>query len=55
MDRPRAERAYEVASYAQRMYWTAMNNLEKEIGFEVNEPGDLEDSNLDELLKKGEQ
>lgn len=43
-----------IAAEAQAAYWTALRDLEQVIGFEIDDPGDLRDATLGDLIGRRE-
>jgi len=51
IDKSECERLLKTAATRQRAYWNALRDLEKAIRFEMDDPGDLENTTVDELLE----
>jgi hypothetical protein len=54
IDKEKCIRLLHVAASAQGEYWDTLRNLEEAIGFEINDPGDLDETSIDELIEQYE-
>lgn len=52
IDRNECERLLKIAVTTQRAYWNALGALEKVVRFEMDDPGDLDNTTVDELLER---
>jgi hypothetical protein len=54
IDTAECDRLLKIAAGTQRAFWSALLNLEQAIGFDIDDPGDLESTTVDELLEHRE-
>jgi hypothetical protein len=54
IDKEKCNELLQIAALAQSEYWTALRELETAIGFEIDDPGDLKDIAVDDLVAQNE-
>jgi hypothetical protein len=54
VDQEKCSELLKVAALAQGEYWDALSQLEQAIGFEIDDPGDLEETSVDDLIGQHE-
>lgn len=52
IDKVECDRLLKLAAGTQRAYWNALRNLERSIGFEMDDPGDLNEVTVDDLTEQ---
>lgn len=54
IDRDDCAALLKAAAVAQHVFWDALRELEQAIGFEIDNPGDLAETTIDDLIAKNE-
>lgn len=54
IDKDECVRLLAIAAAAQTSFWEALRNLERAIGFEIGDPGDLDSMTVDQLIERRE-
>lgn len=52
IDKAECDRLLRIAAETQTAYWNALRELERAIGFEIDDPGDLREATVDELMQR---